>query len=215
MTNQVASVASATIFETIGGMSVDAARETLHEIGAQTLSAERAMAQGKQALDVLDANLLDIVKDAPYAEFMQVREFHVAGAVDMLDSVDAAEKRWERQINRLVSNCGFVRPKSTSPDAVRKAKAKEEEIAKLAEFSDDDLAERKAALLSKGDKASLKQALKLDAEISRRGKDENAVQQAVLNQLRDKIIAEIKAIAKAGGDDAEDKLSEILFSLQG
>ena len=112
-TATVATSAVASAVETITGFaSIDQARETLFQLGTETREAEILMAQGKNALDILDANLHGIVKDLSYVEFMKVREFHVAGAVDKLDSVDAAQKRWERQVNRLVSGFSFVRPKS-------------------------------------------------------------------------------------------------------
>ena len=137
-TATVATSAVAVSVETISGFdSIDSARETLFTIGSETFLAERAMARGKEALDVLDANLNDIVKDLSYVEFMKVREFHVAGGVDLLDSVDASQKRWERQINRCVSTFNFVRPKSESKDAVRKAEAKEKAVAAMAMVRDE------------------------------------------------------------------------------
>jgi len=196
--------------ETISGFdSIDSARETLFTIGSETLQAERAMARGKEALDVLDANLNDIIKDLSYVEFMKVREFHVAGAVDLLDSVDAAQKRWERQVNRCVSGFNFTRPKSESKDAVRKAEAKAKEVAKLAEFSDAELAERRQSLLSRGDDASVREALKLGKEVKRRNADALDVEKAQTKALVDKIIARVKELAKAGTDDANDLLFQV------
>lgn len=196
--------------ETISGFdSIDSARETLFTIGSETLQAERAMARGKEQLDVLDANLNDIVKDLSYVEFMKVREFHVAGAVDLLDSVDAAQKRWERQINRCVSGFNFVRPKSESKDAVRKAEAKAKEVAKLAEFGDAELIERRQSLLSKGDDASVREALKLGKEVKRRNAESLDVEKAQTKALVDKIIARVKELAKAGTDDANDLLFQV------
>ena len=196
--------------ETISGFdSIDSARETLFTIGSETLQAERAMARGKEALDVLDANLNDIIKDLSYVEFMKVREFHVAGAVDLLDSVDAAQKRWERQVNRCVSGFNFTRPKSESKDAVRKAEAKAKEVAKLAEFSDAELAERRQSLLSRGDDASVREALKLGKEVKRRNADALDVEKAQTKALVDKIIARVKELAKADTDDANDLLFQV------
>jgi hypothetical protein len=196
--------------ETITGFdSIDSARETLFTIGSETLQAERAMARGKEQLDVLDANLNDIVKDLSYVEFMKVREFHVAGAVDLLDSVDAAQKRWERQINRCVSGFNFVRPKSESKDAVRKAEAKAKEVAKLAEFGDAELIERRQSLLSKGDDASVREALKLGKEVKRRNADAADAEKAQTKALVDKIVTRVKELAKAGTDDANDLLFQV------
>ena len=206
-TATVATSAVAVSVETISGFaSIDQARETLFQIGTETLEAERLMARGKDALDVLDANLHDIIKGLNYVEFMKVREFHVAGAVDKLDSVDAAQKRWERQVNRCVSGFNFVRPKSESKDAVRKAEAKAKEVAKLAEFSDAELVEKRQSLLSRGDDASVREALKLGKEVKRRNAESLDAEKAQTKALADKIIARVKELAKAGTDDANDLL---------
>jgi hypothetical protein len=206
-TATVATSAVAVSVETITGFdSIDSARETLFQLGTETLQAERLMARGKEALDVLDANLHGIVKDLSYVEFMKVREFHVAGAVDLLDSVDAAQKRWERQINRCVSGFNFVRPKSESKDAVRKAEAKAKEVEKLAEFSDAELTEKRQSLLSRGDDASVREALKLGKEVKRRNAESVDAEKAATKAIADKIIARVKELAKAGTDDANDLL---------
>ena len=168
-TATVATSAIAVSVETISGFaSIDLARETLFQLGTETLQAERLMARGKEALDVLYANLFEIVKDLSYVEFMKVREFHIAGAVDLLDSVDAAQKRWERQVNRISSgftvkndlgvSVPFTRPKSESKDAVRKAEAKEKEIAKLADISTAELEEKRKSLRSQDTDASNREA---------------------------------------------------------
>jgi hypothetical protein len=213
-TATVATSAVAVSVETISGFdSIDSARETLFTIGSETLQAERAMARGKEQLDVLDANLNDIVKDLSYVELMKVREFHVAGAVDLLDSVDAAQKRWERQINRCVSGFNFVRPKSESKDAVRKAEAKAKEVAKLAEFGDAELIERRQSLLSKGDDASVREALKLGKEVKRRNAESLDAEKALVKATADKIIARVKELAKAGTDDSMELLAQVALLL--
>jgi hypothetical protein len=209
-TATVATSAVAVSVETISGFdSIDTARETLFTIGSETLQAERAMARGKEQLDVLDANLNDIIKDLSYVEFMKVREFHVAGAVDLLDTVDAAQKRWERQVNRCVSGFNFIRPKSESKDAVRKAEAKAKEVAKLAEFSDAELVEKRQSLLSRGDDASVREALKLGKEVKRRNAESLDAEKAQTKALVDKIIARVKDLAKSGTDDANDLLFQV------
>jgi hypothetical protein len=219
-TATVATSAVAVSVETISGFdSIDSARETLFQLGTETFQAERLMAKGKEALDVLDANLFGIIKDLSYVEFMKVREFHIAGAVDLLDSVDAAQKRWERQIGRIVANftvkndegvsVPFTRPKSESKDAVRKAEAKAKEVAKLAEFGDAELIERRQSLLSKGDDASVREALKLGKEVKRRNAESLDAEKAQTKALVDKIVTRVKELAKAGTDDANDLLFQV------
>lgn len=224
MANTATVATSAVAVETITGFdSIDSARETLFQLGTETLQAERLMARGKEALDVLDANLFEIVKDLSYVEFMKVREFHIAGAVDKLDSVDAAQKRWERQVNRISSgftvkndagvSVPFTRPKSESKDAVRKAEAKEKEIAKLAEFSTAELEEKRKSLRSQDTDASNREADKLRKEIKRREADAIDAEKAVVIALRDKIIARAKELAKSGTPDATALLEQVALLL--
>ena len=188
-------------------------QDTIFTIGEETGAAEALMAKGKQALDVLDANLHDIIKGLSYSEFMLVRDFHKAGNIDKGRSDDAAQKIWERQINRCVSTFDFVKPKSESKDAVRKAEAKAQEIAKLAEFADEDLIERKQDLLRKGDNKSLNEAKKLNAEVARRNASAIDAEKAELKALTDKINTRVKELAKSGTPDAVELLTQVAMIL--
>jgi hypothetical protein len=210
--NSVA-IASAIAVQTIGGVPAVELQQTIFAIGEETLAAETAMARGKEALDVLDANLHDIVKGLPYTEFMLVRDFHKAGAIDKGRTDDAAQKIWERQVNRMISAFDFVKPKSESKDAVRKAEAKEKEIAKLAEFGDGELVDLKSGLLAKGDAKSLREAMKLNKEIERRNATELDAAKAQRKAIADKLIARVKELTKAGTDDADALLISALQML--
>ena len=203
-------IASAIAVQTIGGVPAAEMQQTIFAIGEETLAAETAMARGKEALDVLDANLHDIVKGLPYTEFMLVRDFHKAGAIDKGKSDDAAQKIWERQVNRMGSAFDFVKPKSESKDAERKAAAKAAEIAKLAEFGDGELTDLKSDLLTKGDAKSLREALKLNKEIERRNATELEAAKAQRKAIADKLIARVKELTKAGTDDADALLISAL-----
>ena len=214
MANTATVATSAVAVETISGFaSIDLARETLFQLGSETRAAEILMAQGKNALDTLDANLFGIIKDLSYTEFMKVREFHVAGSVDKLDSVDAAQKRWERQVNRIISGFSFERPKSESKDAKRKAEAKEKEIAKLAEFGTAELEEKRQALRSQDTDASNREADKIKKEINRRTADAIDAEKAQVTALRDKIVARVKDLAKSGTSDATALLEQVALLL--
>jgi hypothetical protein len=224
MANTATVATSAVAVETITGFaSIDSARETLFQLGTETFQAERLMAKGKEALDVLDANLFGIIKDLSYVEFMKVREFHIAGAVDLLDSVDAAQKRWERQVNRISSgftvknekgeSVPFTRPKSESKDAVRKAEAKAKEIAKLAEFGTAELEEKRKALRAEDSDASNREADKIRKEIKRREADSIDAEKAQVTALRDKIVARVKDLAKSGTSDATALLEQVALLL--
>ena len=228
LTAIASAVAPSTVVSISGFDSIDSARETLFDLGGTTYKAEKLREEGELLLGKCDANLYDIVTmpleelgeivpgkrvSIPYVEFMLVREFHVAGAVDKLDSVTAAEKRWERQISRIISGLGFVRPKSESKDAVRKAEAKEKEIAKLAEFGDGELDDLKSNLLAKGDAKSVREAQKLIKEIDRRNATELDAAKAQRKAIADKLVARVKELAKAGTDDADALLISALQML--
>ena len=188
-------------------------QETIFAIGEETLDAEGMMAKGKAALDVLDANLHDIVRGLVFTEFGLVRDFFKSGIVDKGKTEDAAQKVWERSINRVVSTFDFVKPKSEAKDAVRKAEAKEKAVAAMAAFSDFELADQKADLLAKGDKKSVAQAQKVISEIERRNATEIDAAKAARKAVVDKLMARIKELAKAGTEDADALLINALLSL--
>ena len=188
-------------------------QDTIFCIGEETLAAESLMAQGKQALDVLDSNLHDIIKGLPYGEFMLVRDFHKAGSIDKGKSDDAAQKIWERQINRIKSTFDFITPKSQNKDAERKAAKRAEEIAKLATVSDGELVDLRRELLDKADSKSIVQAQKLAKELERRNADSLEVEKAQRKMMVDKIIARVKDLGKAGTEDADNLLFNVLSML--
>jgi len=150
--------ATAVVVQTIAGKPAVELQDTIFTIGEESLIAEKKMSEGKQALDVLDANLNDIIKGLPYAEFMLVRDFYKAGVIDKGVSDDGAQKQWERAVNRCVTTFNFIKPKSQSADALRKAEAKAKKIAELAKFDDEKIEEKKAELLAQGTVQALKQA---------------------------------------------------------
>lgn len=188
-------------------------QETIFAIGEETLDAEGMMAKGKAALDVLDANLHDIVRGLVFTEFGLVRDFFKSGIVDKGKTEDAAQKVWERSINRVVSTFDFVKPKSEAKDAVRKAEAKAKAVEAMATFSDFELANQKADLLAKGDKKSVAQAQKVISEIERRNATEIDAAKAQRKAIVDKLMARIKELAKAGTEDADALLINALLSL--
>jgi len=208
-----ASSAVAVAVSMIGDRPAVEMQETIFCIGEETLAAEALMAQGKQALDVLDANLYDIVKGLPYDQFMLVRDYHKAGSIDKGRSDDAAQKIWERQVNRMKSTFEFVTPKSQAKDAERKAAKRAEEIQKLAAVSDGELLDLRDAHLRKGDSKSIAQAQKLAKELERRNSVELDAEKNQRKATADKIIARVKELAKAGTDDADSMLYQVLMLL--
>jgi len=211
---QLVQSAIATVVSMIGGRPAVELQDTIFTIGEETLAAENLMSQGKQRLDVLDANLHDIVLGIPYVEFMLVRDYHKAGAIDKGRTDDAAQKVWERQINRLVSTFDFVKPKSEAKDAVRKAEAKAKQIAAFEALDDDALEDAKSELLGKGDQASLRKALTIGKELERRNADSIKGESDQRKLMVSKITTRIKELAKAGTDDADDILTTVLLLLE-
>ena len=205
--------AVAVVVPMIGDRPAAELQETIFAIGEETFDAEGLMARGKAALDVLDANLHDIVKGLVFTEFGLVRDFFKAGIVDKGRTEDAAQKVWERSINRVVSTFDFVRPKSEAKDAVRKSEAKAKAVEAMAAFSDGELVDQKADLLAKGDKKSVAQAQKVISEIERRNATELDAAKAARKAVVDKLMARIKELAKAGTEDADALLINALLSL--
>lgn len=207
--NPVASVTAVAV-QTIAGKPAVELQDTIFTIGEESLIAEKKMSEGKQALDVLDANLNDIIKGLPYAEFMLVRDYYKAGVIDKGVSDDGAQKQWERSVNRCITTFnGFVRPKSQSADALRKAEAKAKKIAELAKFDDEKIEEKKAELLAQGTVQALKQAQVIAQEIERRNSDVLEAEKAQRKEQGELIIKRVRELVKAGTPDADD----ILFQL--
>jgi len=188
-------------------------QDTIFNIGEETLAAEGLMAKGKAALDVLDANLHDIVKGVSYAAFMLVRDYYKAGAIDKGRTDDAAQKMWERSIGRVVSTFDFVKPKSEAKDAVRKAEALAKKIEAYAKQSDGELADVKADLLAKGDQASLRKALDVGKEIARRNEGAIKAESEQRKLVVSKIMTRVKELSKAQTDDADAILTQVLMML--
>ena len=203
----------AAVVPMIGDRPAVELQDTIFNIGEETLAAEGLMAKGKAALDVLDSNLHDIVKGIPYIDFMLVRDYYKAGAIDKGRTDDAAQKMWERSINRIVSNFEFVKPKSEAKDAVRKQEAKAKKIAAFAEKSDGELADDRAELLEKGDQSSLRKALEIGKEIERRNEGSIKTENEQRKLIVSKIVTRVKELSKAATDDADAILTQVLMML--
>ena len=205
--------AVAPVVPMIGDRPAVELQDTIFNIGEETLAAEGLMQRGKAALDVLDANLHDIVKGIAYVEFMLVRDFYKAGAIDKGKTDDAAQKMWERSIKRVESTFDFVKPKSEAKDAVRKQEAKAKKIEAFAAQSDGELADVKADLVAKGDQTSLRKALEVGKEIARRNEDSIKADAEQRKLVVSKIVTRVKELSKAATDDADAILTQVLMML--
>lgn len=188
--------------------------ETLEQLGREYWAAEDARSVAEKSLAKCDVSLFDHVKGLKYPDFMFVRKLFVTGCRDKgAETDDAASKVWERAVGRIITSCGFVRPKSESKDAERIAAKRAEEIAKFEKKSDGMLLEEKAAMLAKGDVKSLKAAQAVAKELERR---EKPVTEAIVKDcaaLRDKLIARAKEVAKLGTADSVELLTAALNAL--
>jgi hypothetical protein len=148
-----------------------------------------------------------------YPEYLQVRTWGVAKYFDSgAASTDAADKQFERQVNRLVA-LGWERPRSKSVDAERMAKKRAEEAAKFADKSDGALLELKADLVAKGDTKSMREATAIAKEIERREKPELDKLQADIKVLHETLRKRAAEWAKAGSAESVDRLSAALMAL--
>ena len=113
----------------------------------------------------------------------------------------------------MLFRSNFVKPKSESADAKRKQEQKAAEVAKLAEFSDAELRERRQDLLTNGDNKSVREALKLGKELDRRNSTEVEAEKAQRKMMVEKIVTRVKELAKAGTQDADTLLLNVLAML--
>ena len=148
-----------------------------------------------------------------YPEYLQVRSWAIAKYFDEgAPTTDAAERQWERQVNRLRA-LGWQSPKAKTADAERMAKKRAEEAAKFAGKSDGELLEQKAELIAKGDTKSMSQATALQKEIERRAKPEQDQLQADIKVLHEALKKRASEWAKAGSVQALEALTSALNAL--
>lgn len=188
--------------------------ETIEQLGREYWSHTDTIERATRSLAQCDTALFDLVNGKPYVEFITVRKYYVTGCRDKgAPSDEAAAKVWERSINRIMSSCGFVRPKSESEAAKRMAAKRAEQAAKFADKTDGELVEQRAALLSKGDSKSVKAAMEIVKEIERREKPALDAAETARKAMLDKLVKRAKELAKSGTDDADAKLTAALMAL--
>jgi hypothetical protein len=188
--------------------------ETIEQLGRDYWVAEDAKQVAERKLSQCDTALFDIVKGVGYRRFVAIRAAYVTGCRDKGAPTDeAASKVWERSINRIMSSCGFERPKSESEAAKRMAAKRAEQAAKFADKSDGELLETRTALLSKGDSKSVKAAMEIVKEIERREKPVLDAAETARKAVLEQLVKRAKELAKAGTDDADAKLTAALLAL--
>ena len=187
-----------TQFESVDGKQVKARTAKLDMAGAPVLK------EGKPVM---------VFVPIAYPEYLQVRSWAIAKYFDKgAPTTDAAERQWERQVNRL-RVLGWQSPKAKTADAERMAKKRAEEAAKFAGKSDGELLEQKAELVAKGDTKSMTQATALQKEIERREKPEQDKLQADIKVLHDTLKKRASEWAKAGSVESLERLTNALMAL--
>jgi hypothetical protein len=187
-----------TVWESVDGKQVKARTAKLDMAGAPVLK------EGKPVM---------VFVPIAYPEYLQVRSWAIAKYFDCgAPTTDAAERQWERQINRLRA-LGWQSPKAKTADAERMAKKRAEEAAKYAGKSDGELLEQKAELIAKGDTKSMSQATALQKEIERREKPEQDKLQADIKVLHDTLKKRASEWAKAGSVESLERLTNALMAL--
>ena len=211
--NQAVAPAQSAVVATVEMFASDEV-ETIEQLGRDYWVAEDAKAMAERSLGKCDVALFDLVRGMDYVHFMQVRSLFVTGCRDKgAPSDEAASKVWERAINRIKTSCSFERPKAESKDAKRMSEKAAKQAEALAKLSDAEIESKRAALIERGDTAAMREALTLSKELDKRAKPEIDARAASLKALRDKVIERVKDLAKAGTQDAEDKLVAALNAL--
>jgi hypothetical protein len=157
--------------------------------------------------------LFDLVKGLPYIEFQYIRNQFIAGGVDSGKTAGASEQVWDLQINSVVKSFGFVRPKSESKDAVRKAEAEAKRRAEFEKLTDAQLENKVDALIAEGTTKSRKEAVKVSAELDKRNKPILDAEQVARQATVDQIIKRVRELAKAKTADTDALLTQVALLL--
>lgn len=187
---------------------------TIFQLGFDSCKAVTATEIAERTLAQCQTALFDLVKGLPYIEFQYIRNQFIAGGVDSGKTAGSAEQVWDKQVNAVIKSFGFVRPKSESKDAVRKAEAEAKKRAEFEKLSNAQLEEKVETLIQKGDTKALKEATRLNAELDKRNKPFLDAQDANRKATVDKIITRVKELAKAKTGDADDILFNALSILE-
>jgi len=212
--------------ETLCGVPMSQALETIGAIGGETHRETTAIEESEERIAKLDTALLGWIVQhqvvdgksvmmrgddkklipIPYRDFMAVRQIYVGGAFDKgAPTTEAADKVWERAITRCYK-AGFVRPVSQDPEALRKAAARKAKADAMAAIPDAELQAKRAELFEIGTSKAISEMKDIAKEIERRAKDANAGKVEAFKHMADAIGKRAKELAKLGTADSESML---------
>ena len=186
---------------------------TIFQLGFDSCKAVTATEIAERTLAQCQTALFDLVKGLNYVEFQYIRNQFIAGGVDSGKTAGASEQVWDKQVNAIVKSFGFIRPKSESKDAVRKAEAEAKRRAEFEKLSDAELEAKIDTLTAEGSTKSRKEAAKISAELDKRNKPVLDAEQVARKAVVDKIIARVRDLAKAKTSDADDLLTQVAMML--
>ena len=182
-------------------------------VDGKSIKIRRAKCDMKGEPVLKDGKPVMVFAPIAYPEYLQVRSWGVAKYFDSgAASTEAAEKQFERQINRLVA-LGWERPRSKSVDAERMAAKRAKDAAKFADKSEGELLELKAELVAAGDVKSMAEATAIAKEMAERAKPEVAKRQADIKLLHDTLKKAASDWAKAGTEQSVEKLTAAILAL--
>ena len=188
--------------------------ETIEQLGRDYWVAEDAKTTAERKISQCDTALFDWLKGVDYRRFMAIRAAYITGCRDKgAPNDEAAERTFQRAVNRLGSSFGYEKPKAESAAAQKMA----EKRAAMAEFyaskTDEQLATEKNQWMSMGDPTSLKKAGEIAKEQERRAKPVLDAEESARKAVLDKLVARAKELAKARTADADDKLIRALQAM--
>lgn len=187
-----------TAWETVDGKSVKARTAKLDMAGSPVLK---------------DNKPVMVFVPIAYPEYLQVRSWAIAKYFDCgAPTTDAAERQWERQINRLRA-LGWQSPKAKTADAERMAAKRAAEAAKYADKGDGELLDLKAELIAKGDVKAMREATAIAKEIERREKPEQDQMLADIKVIHDALKKRAAEWAKSGSAEGLARLTAASLAL--
>lgn len=188
--------------------------ETIEQLGRDYWSAEDAKTVAERKLSQCDTALFDFLKGVDYKRFMAIRAAYITGCRDKgAPNDEAAERTFQRAVNRLGSSFGYEKPKAES-EAAKKMAAKREALAAMyASKTDDELTTEKNQWVAMGDPASLKKAGEIAKEQERRAKPVLDAEETARKAVLDKLVTRAKELAKARTADADEKLTRALLAM--
>jgi hypothetical protein len=185
--------------------------ETIEQLGRDYWMAEDAKTVAERKLSQCDTALFDFLKGVDYKRFMAVRAAYITGCRDKgAPNDEAAERTFQRAVNRLGNSFGYEKPKAES-EAAKKMAAKRAALQALYESkSDEQLTTEKNQWTAMGAPTSLKKAAEIAKEQERRAKPVLDAEESARKAVLDKLVTRAKELAKARTVDADDKLIRAL-----